>query len=464
MNVRSDFFDVVSLQAKYSRLQPLQPLHYSYVEVDLIIGQDAFHAIRPLEYFETDSKHAPIAVRLPLGWVLSGPLPVSSCLTSTCFKADVDNTVLADQVKSWYDIESFGAYKSVDPRSKADTRALRILENTTFYDGNRYQVGMLWAEDNRKLPNNYFSALVQLKSLEIRLSKNSELKASYSKTINDDIEKGYIVQVPPHNPSERTDREWYLPHHAVVNPHKPGKVRRVLNGAAKFHGCSLNKSLLTGPDLLQSLLHVLFRFREHSYAVSADIEGMFMQVGVPSEDQRSLRFLWREDPTESVVVYQYTRHIFGAKDSPTCSNFALQRTASDNETNYPDAALAVKLKFYMDDYLDSVESEEKAVERAKELVALLEIGGFKLTKFVSNIPSLMQHLKEKATKPVQKTINASATQTESTHVLGLNWNYLIDTLVVSRGMDTSLETSTSSPFHLLMTFASSQQTNGLTRG
>ena len=103
------------------------------------------------------------------------------------------------------------------------------------------------------------------------------------------------MKVPPHNPSQRTDREWYLPHQAVVNPHKPGKVRRVLNGASKFQGHSLNNSLLTGPDLLQSLLHVLFRFREHSYAVSADIEAMFMQVGVLPEDQRSLRFLWRED-------------------------------------------------------------------------------------------------------------------------------------------------------------------------
>ena len=78
LNVGSDVIDVVSLQAKYPHLQPLKPLRYSYAEVELIIGQDAFHAIRPLEYFETDSKHAPIAVRLPLGWVLSGPLPVSS--------------------------------------------------------------------------------------------------------------------------------------------------------------------------------------------------------------------------------------------------------------------------------------------------------------------------------------------------------------------------------------------------
>ena len=61
-------------------------------------------------------------------------------------------------------------------------------------------------------------------------------------TINDDLSKGYIVEVDKSD-CFRTDhpREWYLPHHPVVHPHKPGKVRRVLNGAAKFHGHSLNK-------------------------------------------------------------------------------------------------------------------------------------------------------------------------------------------------------------------------------
>ena len=102
--------------------------------------------------------------------------------------------------------------------------------------------------------------------------------------------------------------------HPVVNPNKPGKVRRLLNGAAKFHGASLNKSLRNRTDLLQNLIYVLLRFRQHPFAVSADNEGMFLQDGVLPCDQPSLRFLWREDTTSNVVLHQYTRHIFGAKD------------------------------------------------------------------------------------------------------------------------------------------------------
>ena len=81
--------------------------------------------------------------------------------------------------------------------------------------------------------------------------------------------------------------------------------------------------LMTGPDLLQKLLAVLFKFRQHKWAMTADIESMFLQVGVDKSDQPLLRFLWRVDPQDAIGVFQYTRHIFGAKCFPTCESFAL---------------------------------------------------------------------------------------------------------------------------------------------
>ena len=136
-------------------------------------------------------------------------------------------------------------------RSAADARAEKILEDTTYHDESHYQVGRLWADEESSLPNNYFSALVQLKSLERRLGRDTELKERYSKTINDDFSKGYIVKVDKNDCFKVSNpREWYLPQHPVINPHKQGKVRRVQNGAAKFQGHSLNNSFLTGPILL----------------------------------------------------------------------------------------------------------------------------------------------------------------------------------------------------------------------
>ena len=430
LKVGTGTIDVELLKTKYPHLQPITLKKYSYADVEMILGQDVFHSIRPLEYFDFDRKNAPVAVRLPLGWVLSGPLPSSSGLYSTCFKAVASNkeldSELADQLRSWYDIESYGAYKQVDSRSAADARALEILEETTYHDGNRYHVGMLWTEADSSLPNNYFSALVQLKSLERRLDKDPELKQLYAKTIHDDFKKSYITKVDKSDCFKVDQpREWYLPHHPVVQPTH-------LNGAARFQGQSLNNALLTGPDLLQSLIHILIRFRQHKYAVSADIEGMFLQVGVIPEDQPSLRFLWREDPAAEIAVYQYVRHIFGSKDSPTCANYALKRTGSDNQDTFPEAAKSVHRNFYMDDYLESSPTVEEASNKAKDLVTLLAKGGFNLTKFVSNITNLPAELQQSSElAPTDEKVIPKPD--ESTHVLGLKWNHVCDTLVVSRG-------------------------------
>ena len=168
-------------------------------------------------------------------------------------------------------MESFGAYVQADPRSASDKRANKILETTTIHDGERYSVGMLWVADDVALPNNYYSSLVQLKSLEKRLAKDESLKERYAATIKEDLDKGYVIKTPSSGSNYRSLREWYLPHHPVLNPNKPGKVRRVLNGAAKFHGKSLNSCLLTGPDLLQDLFNVthvrcLCRYRRHVLA------------------------------------------------------------------------------------------------------------------------------------------------------------------------------------------------------
>ena len=78
LNVGSDIIDVKSMQETYPHLAILDPVRYRYGNIGMILGQDVYHAIRPLECCEADEKCSPFAVRLPLGWVLSGPLLSSS--------------------------------------------------------------------------------------------------------------------------------------------------------------------------------------------------------------------------------------------------------------------------------------------------------------------------------------------------------------------------------------------------
>ena len=129
----------------------------------------------------------------------------------------------------------------------------------------------------------------------------------------------------------------------------------------------------------------------------------------------------------------------GQKNSPTCANYALQRTASDNAKEYPEAAKAVLENFYMDDYLDSVESPERALMRLKELVHLHHLVGFKLTMFVSNIPDLADQIDGSAQSTEPRVIVSS--KEESMHVLGLKWDHNNDTLVFSSGTNSIITKS-----------------------
>ena len=168
-------------------------------------------------------------------------------------------------------------------------------------------------------------------------------------------------------------------HHPVINPHKPEKVRRECNAAAKFHGVSLNGKFLSWTNLLQSLIGIVFfLFREYPIALSADIEAMFLQVSVPNDDRRCIQFLWRENPKQGIEVYAYTRHVFWAKSLPTCANYALYQVAKENLVK------AVQQNFYMDDFLKSVRTPQEEIEVYQKIREFPSKCGFHLTKWITS--------------------------------------------------------------------------------
>ena len=196
--------------------------------------------------------------------------------------------------------------------------------------------------------------------MERRLSKDPELKEAYKATIEKDLENHFVRKLEQEEVvSTENDMQLYLPHHPVKHPHKPGKVRRVCNAASKFKGVSLNDKLLSGPDLLRNLLGIVFRFREHLIAITADIESMFLQVAVPKEECRVLRFLWRNKPDDNIEIFEYNRHVFGAKSSPTCVNYGFQQCGRENKSEFPVAAATIDRNFYMDDLVKSVDTTQE---------------------------------------------------------------------------------------------------------
>ena len=96
-----------------------------------------------------------------------------------------------------------------------------ILESTTFCDGVRYHVGMLYAHGDTTLPNNYYASFAQFKSLEKRLNMDPSLNDRYAKINTDDPDWGLIRLVGCEELMSSAPRDLYVPHHPVLNPNKP---------------------------------------------------------------------------------------------------------------------------------------------------------------------------------------------------------------------------------------------------
>ena len=216
--------------------------------------------------------------------------------------------------------------------------------------------------------------------------------------------------------------------HPVLNPNKPGKIRRLCNAASKYKEVCLNDKLLAGPVPLHGLIGTIFGFRGGPIALTADIEPMFLQMHVPERDRSCLRFSWRPRTNEPVQIYEHQRLVLGAKSSPTCANSALKRVELDNEREYPIAAKAIQKNFYMDHFIKSVKTPEEAIEVFKQLQTLLSRHGFELKNWISNNDAVTKAIPEvlmsiSSTKQVKVEPN-----TEGSSVLGLQWTVIDDSL------------------------------------
>ena len=178
---------------------------------------------------------------------------------------------LSKRVEDWWQTESFGTkYEDVTPRSREVKRALEAFERTAKHVCNRYEVEMLWREEEVKFPDNPLMAEKRLESTERKLKCDEKL-AKYCDIIEGYVDKGYARKLTPEEASAPTPKQWFLPQHLVHNPNKPDKVPIVMDAAAKHDGVSLNDKLHTGPDLLNSLVGVLLRFREKRVGLAAEI-------------------------------------------------------------------------------------------------------------------------------------------------------------------------------------------------
>ena len=393
-----------------SKLMPL-----SDCDIGLLIGYDHSKAIEPLEVIP--SVHdGPHGQRVALGWGIIGLVSrridhnddyyshsaVSYNVQCFCKNESDHNSsiVIKNSCKEVLSPQSildvlksdFNDTASDGPTySYNDKQFLRIMGDNIKYENNRYVMPLPFKETMPHLPDNSGVAYYRLQSLKKKLLKDKNYYDDYCQFMTKLFQNNH-AEIAPITTAHESNSTWFLPHHGI---YKAGtkKLRIVFDASSKCKGICLNDKLYSGPDLTNSLLGVLLRFRKEYVAIMCDIEQMFLQFVVTESDRKYLQFYWfpDHDLSKQPVIYRMRVHCFGTTSSPSCANFALQQLATDFEHLHgPEASSFVKHHFYIDDGVTSTSTEKEAIDLITNTKKLCAHGSLNLHKFLSNSMNVMK--------------------------------------------------------------------------
>lgn len=406
-------------------------------DVGLLIGANCSRAMEPWHVINAKDG-GPYAVKTAIGWVVNGPVrkELNDAMNKTpTFSVNRISVMEIEKLLVQQYNTDFPErnYDDREEMSCEDKQFMQSVQKTTVFENGHYSIGLPLRNEKLQMPNNRCVAEQRIACLLRKFKKNPEFFEEYKSFMETIIDKGYAVQVPVQQLKRDDNRLFYIPHHGVYHPKKK-KLRVVFDCTASFQDRSLNSELLQGPDLTNTLVGVLLRFREEPVAIMADIESMFYQVKVPERDADLLRFLWWPNGklNEPMEEFRMTVHLFGATSSPSVASYALKRTAEDHKADVsPETVQTVLRNFYVDDCLKSVAKEEDAVTLAKDLRTLCASGGFTLTKWVSNSRKVLMTIPEvhRASEVKDLDLRHDALTVERT--LGVQWDTETDTFTYS---------------------------------
>ena len=289
-------------------------------------------------------------------------------------------------------------------------------------DDGYYEMPLPFKDEAPALPDNRQAALHRALGLRKQFKKKPRYREHYSAFMEEILARGDAEKIPPEELLSET--RWYIPHHGVYHPKKPDKVRVVFDCSARYQSISLNDHLLPGPDLINPLVGVLCRFREHPIALTCDVEKMFHQFRVNVEHQNYLRFLWWEtdDLSEPPADYRMKVHLFGAVSSPACANFALKQLAKDHQHLGKEASEFLRRDFYVDDGLKSESTVESMKKLIHQAVSICGKGNLRLHKIISNSPEVMESIPESERgNSTKANLSLDIDNSSPEKVLGLQW-------------------------------------------
>ena len=135
------------------------------------------------------------------------------------------------------------------------------------------------------------------------------------------------------------------------------------------------------------------RFREKPVAICGDIREMFHQIRIAKDDQRAQQFLWRGgDMSKKIETYVMTVMTFGASCSPSLANYVRDKNAELFEKDHSYAVHSIKSNTFVDDWLQSEDTEDEMVLLSKTVRKIHRDGGFEMRNWLSNSRRVLEAL------------------------------------------------------------------------
>jgi hypothetical protein len=398
---------------------------YKSAPIDILLGAEIFFEI--LMQGRYDFKGLPVLQNTKLGYILSGK--IHQCYVrkykKQCHSLFIQTDSLNHLLERFWSIEEMNN-KVMTPEERACEE--HFQQHTQRLETGRYEVRLPLSDSADKLGESYDTAMAKFLALERRLEKNPQLKQDYSAFLGEYLQLGHMT--PVSKDEERKEiPHFYMPHHGVVKEaSSTTKLRVVFNGSEKSsNGISLNDILMTGPKVQDDLYDIVLRFRLYRIVMSADIAKMYRQIRVHPADRKLQRILWRNTPTQPVTTYELNTVTYGTASAPFLATRCLQQLIEDEAVNYPEAATLAKDGFYVDDLITGTNEVDTALAMQQDLIDMLHKGGFRLRKWSSNHPALLNHL---APEDVEGNRLVNVGNESLIKALGVFWNSTTDKLML----------------------------------
>ncbi|XP_074032056.1 uncharacterized protein [Leptinotarsa decemlineata] len=350
--------------------------------IDILIGADTFWDLLSIGQIKLGDG-LPTLQKTKLGWLVSGPLRTASESFKT-YHSCISTHNLESQVAKFWELEEFPKISFLsDEENYCEKHFKETIQRTI--DG-RFVVTIPFKQNEFVLGQSKTIAENRFRNLEKKLERNPNIKVQYHQFIEEYIQLGHM-SLAEH---QSDDSGFFLPHHCVLKDSTTTKLRVVFDGSAKTTtGISINDIMMVGPTIQDNLFHILLRFRQHNYVLSADITKMYRQVFVHESQRDFQKILWRFHPESEIQVYELNTITYGLASSAFLAIRSLQEVAHLNKHEFPKIADIILHDFYVDDLLTGGDTVEEINYIKENISKLLLSYGFPLRKWISNNKHLL---------------------------------------------------------------------------